>query len=345
MRLEPPGLSSSGPRRRAVLAAGAAVGSLPRMPAADAYGSLPERKGRIARTCAGSTAPECAPSPDSKTLSEVLEEEVLRAKEQAAGTKPPAKPPGTKALGTKALGAKPQVTRRPENGPLRFADDVEERLVRRVLARARRGDPASVLSTIDDFCSNEHWMMNVGPEKGAFVDEVIRQVQPKVMVELGTYVGYSAVRWASQLPEGGRLWSIDPEPAAQESAALVLKQAGLEDRVSLLNGRAEDLIPTLARRLGGRPVDVLFIDHIKERYLPDLRLIEAAGLLRDGSVVCADNVVFFKLQEYIDHVRSSGLYRSSRTRTARLEYTERERAGAFADGVEVSVYAGGKGQA
>ena len=55
------------------------------------------------------------------------------------------------------------------------------------------------------------------------------------MVELGTYVGYSAVRWASLLPEGGRLWSIDPEPAAQESAALVLKHAGLEERVSWSN--------------------------------------------------------------------------------------------------------------
>ena len=50
-------------------------------------------------------------------------------------------------------------------------------------------------------------------------------------------------------------------------------------------------------------MDVLFIDHVKERYLPDLRIIEAAGLLREGSVVCADNVVFFQLQEYLDYVR------------------------------------------
>ena len=78
-------------------------------------------------------------------------------------------------------------------------------------------------------------------------------------------------------------------------------------------------------------------------------MLEPAASKAADSTACdhpgADNVVFFKLQEYIDHVRSSGLYRSSRTRTARLEYTERERAGAFADGVEVSVYAGGKGQA
>ena len=60
-------------------------------------------------------------------------------------------------------------------------------------------------------------------------------MKPRVMVELGTYVGYSAVRWASSLPEGGRLWSIDPEPAAQESAALILRHAGLEERVSWSN--------------------------------------------------------------------------------------------------------------
>ena len=232
--------------------------------------------------------------------------------------------------------------RPPENGPLRFHEDVEERLVRRVLARATANDPSSVLATVDAFCSDEHWMMNVGPEKGRFVDEVIASVQPQVMLELGTYVGYSAVRWASLLPEGGRLWSIDPEPAAQESAGLLLKKAGLSERVRLVNGRAQDVIPTLQRRLDGRPIDVVFIDHVKERYLPDLRLIEQAGLLREGSVVCADNVVFFELREYLEHVRTSGLYRSSQTRDARLEYTERERK-AFADGVEVSVYAGGGG--
>jgi len=236
-------------------------------------------------------------------------------------------------------GAEPPAARRPENGPLRFHEDVEQRLVRRVLARATSGDPSSVLATVDAFCSNEHWMMNVGPEKGKFVDEVIEQVRPRVMLELGTYVGYSAVRWASQLPDGGRLWSIDPEPAALESAGLLLKKAGLAERVTLVNGRAQDVIPTLARSLGGRPVDVVFIDHAKDRYLLDLQLIEKAGLLRDGSVVCADNVVFFELQEYLDHMRTSGLYRSSRTRSARLEYTEQERE-VFADGVEVSVYAG-----
>ena len=183
---------------------------------------------------------------------------------------------------------------------------------------------------------------NVGPAKGAFVDRAIQQVRPSVMVEFGTYVGYSTVRWAAQLPEGGRLFSIDPEPAAQESAALLLKRAGLADRVTLLRGTAEDVIPQLAARLNGRPVDVLFVDHVKDRYLADLKLVEAAGLLRAGSVVAADNVVFFQLKAYLEHVRNSGLYRSSRTYTATLEYAEREAARdpSLVDGVELSVYAG-----
>ena len=289
---------------------------------AAAYGGLPERKGRIARTCNGSMDPACAPAPNSKTLDDILEEVALTQKPPSVSKK-----------------------RRPENGPMTFHDGTEERLIRRVLARSVSGDPSSVLSAVDDFCWNEHWMMNIGPEKGAFVDAAIQRAQPcRVVVELGTYVGYSTVRWAAQLDPavGARLYSIDPERAAQESASILLAKAGLTDRVTLMNGRAEDVIPTLARRLGGLPIDVLFIDHVKGSYLADLRRIERAGLLREGSIVCADNVVAFDIADYLDHVRNSGLYSSTTTLKANLEYDGRG-AKAQADGVEVSVFRGAGG--
>ena len=98
-------------------------------------------------------------------------------------------------------------------------------VVQRVLELATPGNPQSVLDAVDDFCYNENWMMNVGPVKGAFVDEVIQQAQPLTMLELGTYIGYSTVRWAAQLPPGARLWSIDEDPAAIESADLLLRRA------------------------------------------------------------------------------------------------------------------------
>ena len=180
-------------------------------------------------------------------------------------------------------------------------------------------------------------MLTAMQEKGAFVDAALRRAQPAVVVELGTYVGYSTVRWAAQLKDGARLWSIDPEPASQASASRLLRKAGLADRVTLLRGTAAEWIPKLSRELSGRPIDFLFIDHAKDEYLPDLKRIEEAGLLHAGSVVAADNVLVFGLDEYVDHVRRSGVYRESRTYTATLEYTEAGAADAMVDGVEISV--------
>lgn len=65
-----------------------------------------------------------------------------------------------------------------------------------VKEHAIRGDPASVIATIDEFAS-KNFMMNVGIKKGAIVDEEIRKKKPSVMAELGGYTGYSAVRFAS----------------------------------------------------------------------------------------------------------------------------------------------------
>ena len=93
------------------------------------------------------------------------------------------------------------------------------------------------------------------------------------------------------------------------------------------------------RLLRGGPFDLVFIDHAKERYLEDLRRIEALGALRSGSLVVADNVLCFgPLEEYLSYVRDAeGPFASSELHRSFVEYThgldERE-----ADGVEVSVY-------
>lgn len=65
-----------------------------------------------------------------------------------------------------------------------------------VKENAQRGDPASVVRTIDEFASN-HMMMNVGKGKSELVDAEIRRKQPAIMAELGSYTGYSTVRFAN----------------------------------------------------------------------------------------------------------------------------------------------------
>ena len=69
--------------------------------------------------------------------------------------------------------------------------------------------------------------------------------------------------------------------------------AGVSDRVEILQGAGSERVPDLVERFGkGTPADMIFMDHCKECYLPDLKLMEQAGLVGVGTVVVADNVVY-----------------------------------------------------
>ena len=107
-----------------------------------------------------------------------------------------------------------------------------------------------------------------------------------------------------------------------------MDHAGLGDTVEILVGAADERIPSLEG-----PFDVVFIDHWKDAYLPDLQALEARGLLAEGAIVVADNVGIFErtLAPYLDYVRHSGKYRSEHHAT-HMEYSDTIR-----DGVEVSV--------
>jgi catechol O-methyltransferase len=96
----------------------------------------------------------------------------------------------------------------------------------------------------------------------------------------------------------------------------VVAPAALDARVEVIHGTADAVIPP--RRV---PFDLVFIAHWKDLYLPDLTRLEAHGLLRSGSVVVADNVGFFDVNEYLEYVRSSGRY-TSRNVASSVEYRD-----------------------
>ena len=61
-------------------------------------------------------------------------------------------------------------------------------------------------------------------------------------MELGGYIGYSAVRIASQIPPGGKLYSIDPNETHVRIARSIIQHAGLSDRVEVIQGILETSI-------------------------------------------------------------------------------------------------------
>jgi catechol O-methyltransferase len=208
--------------------------------------------------------------------------------------------------------------------------DVRRAALAHVRATVQPGDPRALLDALDDFGRNRRFLMNVGDRKGPMLAAMVRGLPPGARVlELGAFVGYSAVLIGSALPQGGRLVSVEYDPVAAEVASAHVAHAGLADRVELRHGDSAAVIPTL-----GEAFALVFIDHWKDLYLRDLEALEAHGLLKKGSVVVADNVgPMFDAHEYLGYVRGSGRY-VTRYEKSMLEYSEIE------DGVEISVFNG-----
>jgi len=176
-------------------------------------------------------------------------------------------------------------------------DGRERAVLRHVLDHARAGDPDAVIAAIDAFAYQEKFLINVGDEKGLILDAVIERERPRRVLELGAYVGYSALRIAKKLPEGGHLYSVEFNPENASIARRIVEHAGLSDRVTFVVGALGDEGVTLGKLseehgFGRESLDVVFIDHDKDAYLPDLMRLLGTGWLHKGSVIVADNVGF-----------------------------------------------------
>lgn len=145
----------------------------------------------------------------------------------------------------------------------------------------------------------------IGPEKGRILEEIIREVKPKRVLEVGTLIGYSAVLIGKELDTDARLITIEIHSDEAKIARENIKKAHIPPRVEVIVGNANDVL----RKQSGK-FDVVFIDAEKTEYLAYLCLIEKR--LRKGSVVVADNAGIFadQMKEYLEYVRSSRKYSS-----------------------------------
>lgn len=174
-------------------------------------------------------------------------------------------------------------------------DGREEALAAYVDAHANRGDVDDVIRVIDEFCFERSVMMNVGDEKGEILDRAVRRSQPRRLLELGTYCGYSALRTARAMAVDAVLRSVEFNQANADIARRIWDHAGVSNRVSVIVGSLGDGGRTLDRLeaehgFTAGTLDFVFVDHDKAAYLPDLERILARGWLHPGSVVVADNV-------------------------------------------------------
>ncbi|XP_075072831.1 catechol O-methyltransferase A-like [Mixophyes fleayi] len=214
-----------------------------------------------------------------------------------------------------------------------MAQTKEQRILEFVLKNAVHGDPQSVVDHIDKYCSQKEWAMNVGDEKGLILDNVLKEADPAVALELGTYCGYSAIRIARLLKPGAHLLTVEMNPVHAAVAKQLIEFAGVQDKVKILEGPTEQIIPKLKTDHGVEHLDFVFIDHFGNRYTADTKLLEQCGLLRKGSVLLADNVVYPGAPDFLEYVRKSGRYDCTNF-PSHVEYTDKE------DAVEKAVFKG-----
>jgi catechol O-methyltransferase len=205
-------------------------------------------------------------------------------------------------------------------------DGREAALQRYVLANARRGDLDDVIRTIDRFAYSKSYLINVGDEKGALLDAAIARVQPKRLLELGTYCGYSALRTLRVAPADARLVTIEFNADNAAIARSIFEHAGVADRVTILHGTLGDGGKTAGKLRDSHgfargTLDFAFIDHAKDAYLPDLELILREQWLRPGAVVVADNVKVPGAPEYHAFMKANeGALFRTREHSTHVEY-------------------------
>lgn len=115
-------------------------------------------------------------------------------------------------------------------------------------------------------------------ETVVFLQFILKQIKPKQILEIGTAIGFSSSLMAQFVPENGHVTTIDRFDQMIQAAKKNYQKFALEDKITLLEGQAADILPTLSG-----PYDFIFMDSAKSKYLeflPEcLRLLKREGIL------------------------------------------------------------------
>lgn len=124
-----------------------------------------------------------------------------------------------------------------------------------------------------------------GPEVGALLRQFVQLLQPRQVLEIGTFSGYSTLWMASALPEGGRIDTLEINDEMEDLIRAGFARAGLAGCIRLHIGDALDILPALTG-----PYELVFIDADKRDYVAYYQAV--FDLVAPGGLIVADNVLW-----------------------------------------------------
>lgn len=132
--------------------------------------------------------------------------------------------------------------------------------------------------------ANERGVPIIPHETVVFLNLLLGQLKPKQVLEIGAAIGFSSSLMAQHVGEKGHVTTIDRFDVMIEKAKANYVTLGLTDKVTLLEGQASDILPTLTG-----PYDLIFMDSAKSKYYDFFP--ECMRLLRVGGMLIVDDVL------------------------------------------------------
>lgn len=124
-----------------------------------------------------------------------------------------------------------------------------------------------------------------GHMQGRILSMISKMIQPKCILEIGTYTGYAALCMAEGLADIGELHTIDINEELESKITNYFDKSEYANQLHLHIGNALDIIPAL-----NISPDLTFIDADKENYLNYYKMI--VDQLKPGAIIIADNVLW-----------------------------------------------------
>jgi caffeoyl-CoA O-methyltransferase len=146
--------------------------------------------------------------------------------------------------------------------------------------------------------------LNTTPQDAKLLRILIQSRNAQKGIEVGTANGFGALHMGMGFEAtGGHLYSLEIDPAMVAEANEHLKKVGLENTVSVIEGDALEVLPTMEGQF-----DYIFLDAVKMDYLKYLKVVEPK--LLPGAVIVADNVIRFhdEVKDFMDYIKSNPDY-------------------------------------
>ena len=139
--------------------------------------------------------------------------------------------------------------------------------------------------------SKETWQKVLNPRmlSGAFQGRVLsmitKLIQPKNILEIGTYTGYSALCLVEGMHPEGKVFTIDKNEELETLQNKYFEKSGYRNQIEQFVGNALEIIPTINEKF-----DLVFIDADKSNYINYFHLI--IDKMNPGGIILSDNVLW-----------------------------------------------------